>query len=731
MGTWIRGASPRRLARKNRARSKGMVAVASAAMLSTVATRAHAQATPPAPQPKSEESREEKGAPTYELDPLTVEGEGGYKTEKPSSPKLTEPLRETPQSITVIPNEVIEDRGARSLREVLQGVPGITLAAGEGGGAQGDNLRIRGFAASTDLYLDGLRDITQQTRDPFNLESVEVVKGPASVYAGRGSTGGVVNQVSKVPRLETFLGGSFGAGTDGTFRATADVNHALADMPTTAFRLNVLGQTAEVAGRDIIEDDRWGVAPSVTWGLGTPTRVTASYQHLYFDGVPDYGHPFVAGRPAPVGRSTFYGFADLAFEKTEVDVGTLRIEHDFNDNIAVRNQLRYADSTRDAIVNPPRNANLEEDIVTINTPARDTGNQFIFNQLDAVVTAETAGVPHKIVAGFEVGREDFDFKALAFEGGPFTDSLLNPDPHRPFPGTRAADPTSDRETEADILAFYAFDTIEIGEWVEVVGGIRFDRFDAEFEDSVTGDAFDQTEEEFTYRAALVGKPLPYGSVYFAYGTSFNPSAEALALTEATANVDPEESETFEIGTKWDVLEERLALTAALFRIEKTNARTANLNPDDPVQVLDGEQRVDGFEVGAAGSITRDWAVFFGYAYLDSEILESNVPDEEGQEIINAPEHSMSLWTTYRLPYRAEVGFGIQYVDSRYANNTNTNQVGDYWLFDAMVGYQALENVAFRVNVYNLSDKFYYDRTHPQHTIPGPGRSALFTTTVSF
>lgn len=733
MGMWIRGASRRRLTRGKQSRSKGIVAVASAAILSTVASRADAESAPQAaaPEPRRTESRGGEATPTFELDPLTVEGQGGYKVDRATSPKLTEPLRETPQTITVVPQKVIEERGATSLREVLQGVPGITLAAGEGGGNQGDNLRVRGFAAGNDLYIDGLRDLAQYTRDPFNLESIEVVKGPASVYAGRGSTGGVVNQVSKYPRLETFLGGSVGAGTNGTLRTTADVNRPLAGLPGGAFRLNVLGQKTEVAGRDLVGDDRWGIAPSVTIGLGTPTRVTASYLHLYFDGTPDYGHPFVGGRPAPVSRSTFYGFADLTFERTEIDVGTLRLEHDFSDQITISNQFRYADSTRDAVVNPPREPNLADDVVTINTPARDSGNKTFLNQMNAIVATETAGVRHKIVAGFEVGREELDFAAFAFAGAPFTDSLLRPNPFRPFPGTREAAPTSDRETAADVLAFYGFDTIEIGPWVEVVGGVRWDRFDAEFDDSVTVESFDRTDEKLTYRAALVGKPLPNGNVYFAYGTSFNPSAEALSLSEATASVKPETSRTYEVGTKWDVLEERLALSAALFRIEKTNARTASLVLDDPIQVLDGEQRVDGFEIGAAGSITQEWAVFAGYAFLDSEIERSNVPDETGKEIINAPDNAFSLWTTYRLPYRTEVGFGSQYVGSRFANNTNTNKVDDYWLFDAMLGYRAFENVSFRINIFNLSDKFYYDRTHPQHTIPGPGRSALFTTSVNF
>lgn len=731
MGMGIRGASRRRL---ERARRRRMAAVASAAMLSTIAAQAGAQAEAPRGQGSGERpqtSRDEEGAPTFELDPTTVEGERErYFVERPSSPRRTEPLRETPQSITVVPREVFEDQGATSIRDVLRGVPGITLAAGEGGGPQGDNLRIRGFAANTDLFLDGMRDLSQYTRDPFFIESIEVSKGPGSAYAGRGSTGGVVNLVSKTANLGNAIDGSVAAGTNSQLRFAADANRELDVFEGTAVRLNAMGQRAEVAGRDVIEDDRWGIFPTLAVGLGTPTRLTASYLHLELDGVADYGHPFVDGEPVDVRRSAFYGFADLAFEKTEVDLATFGAEHDLTDEVMIRNQFRYGDTTRDAIVTPPRNANAETDEVTINLPARDSGNKFLLNQLDATVAADTAGFRHTVVAGVEVGREEYDFRSFAFDGGPFTDSLFDPDPFRPFPGTRIAEPTADRTAKADILGLYAFDTIELGEWVEVSGGLRWDRFDAEVDNTATGDSFDRTDEELTYRAGVVGKILPTANVYAAYGTSFNPSAEQLSLTESTADVDPEESRTYEVGAKWDV-DRRLALTGALFRIEKTDARTASLVPDDPVQVLDGEQRVDGFEIGAAGSLTDDWWIFGGYAWLDSEIEESNVAEEVGKEVINAPEHALSVWTTYAFPWGVEGGFGVQYVSSKYANATNTNRIDDSVLFDAMLGYRAFEHVAFRVNVFNLGDEFYYDRTHPQHAVPGPGRSALFTTTVSF
>src|SRR5688572_27626078 len=189
-----------------------------------------------------------------------------------SSLKFTEPLRDIPQTITVIASKVIEEQGATTLRDILQNVPGLTLTAGEGGAPAGDNLTLRGFSARNDIFIDGVRDIGPQTRDPFNLEQVEVVKGPASVFSGRGSTGGTINLVSKAPGRDRFFGGTLNLGTDDTKRVTADINAPLADR--IGFRLNFLAHDSGVAGRDVVENQRWGVAPSLAFGLGTTTRLT-------------------------------------------------------------------------------------------------------------------------------------------------------------------------------------------------------------------------------------------------------------------------------------------------------------------------------------------------------------------------------------------------------------------------------------------------------------------------
>ncbi len=270
----------------------------------------------------------------------------------------------------------------------------------------------------------------------------------------------------------------------------------------------------------------------------------------------------------------------------------------------------------------------------------------------------------------------------------------------------------------------------LGRHVEVIGGLRWDEFDVV--GITTGSApVDRTDRMLSWRAALVFKPMPIGSVYAAYGTSFNPSLEGLSYQTANTSIGPEKNRTYEAGTKWDLFGERLSVNGALFRIEKTNARTDPLEPGDPPEVLEGEQRVDGFEVTVAGSLTRAWRVFGGYTFLDSEVVKSNDPTEVGHRLPNTPENSFSLWTTYRLPWRLELGAGVQFVDNRYNNVSNVRSVPSYWVVDAMASYPLTEHVNVRLNVYNVTDEYYFDRLGGGHLVPGAGRSALLTTEVRF
>jgi catecholate siderophore receptor len=658
-----------------------------------------------------------------------------------SLPKYSAPLVDTPQSITVVPQHVLESQGVSTLRDALRNVAGISLAAGEGG-AQGDNLTIRGFSARNDLFIDGMRDFGSYYRDPFNYQEVEVLQGPSSVTFGRGSTGGVVNQATKTPQTGRLFGGSLEFGTDATRRVTADFNQPLG--PGAAFRVNVMGHESGVAGRDIAESRRFGIAPSLVLGMGKPTRLTLSYMHEQANDIPDYGVPWLFDRPAPVAHENYYGFEHGNFLKTDVDMGTAKLEHDFNPYISLRSQVRYANYAREARITEARVATgvtpdtpVADIEVLRNQIAVDSGETFFENQTDVIFTFRTGFIRHKLVTGVEAGRETSDPIRFAFTGVQGT-SLLHPDTKDIFAGEQSIRTRVNAATVS--VGSYALDTLRLGQRWELTGGVRVDRFDANYEQTLpTVTQFDRVDVMTSWRGAIVFKPADNGSIYFDYGNSFNPSAESLSLSAANVDTAPEENKTYEVGTKWDLFAGKLSMRAAGFRTDKTNTREPSI--DDPtLNVLSGSQRVNGVQLEANGRITSRWQIFTGYAYLDSKVVRSlSFPLSIGARLANVPRNAFTLWSTYDLPWRLEVGAGGQFIDSRTASSTAPNdpttgllkQVPGYWVFNAMARYPLMEHIDFQVNVYNLADKYYYDQLHPGHLVLGVGRSALMGINFKF
>ena len=653
----------------------------------------------------------------------------------PSSPKYTEPLRDTPQTITVIPKAVIEEQGATTLRDVLRNVPGLTITAGEGGTPAGDNLTLRGFSARNDIFVDGARDLGPQSRDPFNLEQVEVVKGPGSAFTGRGSAGGSINLVSKAPTVNRVFAGTVSAGSDATKRFTGDINLPIKDR--TAFRLNLMAHDSGVAGRDVVENQRWGVAPSVLFGLGTRTRLTLSYYYVGQDNISDYGIPWVPAtnnalvdfrdKPAPVTRETFYGFRDRDYEKLRSDLATVKFERDFNDSMTLRNQLRFGYSSRDSLATPPRFANTTS--TTINREMRSwiAEDKAWDNQTDLRARFSTGKIDHSLVTGLALTHENNIRQNRTAPNS--TTTLLDPNPHDVYTGVITLDPRIGDVTGKSV-ALYAFDTVKVSKYVELNGGLRFDRFDVDGVSAVLAPV-ERVDEMISWRAGVVVKPREEGSVYFSYGTSLSPSLEGLSYATANTAIAPEKTYNFEVGSKWDLLGERLSVNGAIFRVEKTNARTPGILPDDPPQVLQGRQRAQGVELGASGGITRAWRVFGAYTFLDSEIVKSNTATEVGKEIQNTPRHSFNIWTTYQTQHRITLGGGPRFVGRRFGNNINTRQVDSYWLLDAMATFPISKHLDLRLNLYNLTNEYYFDRLGGGHLIPGAGRSVMVSAGFRF
>jgi len=652
-----------------------------------------------------------------------------------SSPKYTEPLRDTPQTITVIPKTVIEEQGATTLRDVLRNVPGLTMTAGEGGTPAGDNLTLRGFSARNDIFVDGARDLGPQSRDPFNLEQVEVAKGPGSAFTGRGSAGGSINLVSKAPTVNRFFAGTISGGSDATKRFTGDINLPIKDR--TAFRLNFMAHDSGVAGRDVVENQRWGVAPSILFGLGTRTRLTLSYYYVGQDNISDYGIPWVPAtnnalpefrdKPAPAPRDTFYGFRDRDYEKLRSDLATVKIERDFSDSTTLLNQLRFGYSSRDSLATPPRFANNIS--TTINRELRSwiAEDRAFDNQTDLRSRFSTGKIEHSLGAGLSLTYENNQRQNRSAPNA--TTTLFNPNPDDVYAGAITLDPRFGDITGKSV-ALYAFDTVKLNKYVELNGGLRFDRFDVDGVNA-TLVPVKRLDEMVSWRGGLVVKPKEEGSIYVSYATSLSPSLEGLSYATANTAIEPEKTYNIEVGSKWDLIDGRLSVNGAIFRVEKTNARTPGILPDDPPQTLQGRQRVQGIELGASGGITRALRVFGAYTLLDSEIVKSNTPTEVGRRIQNTPRNSFNIWTTYLLPHRITLGGGPRFVGRRFGNNINTRQVEAYWLLDAMASFPVSRRLDLRLNLYNLTNEYYFDRLGGGHLVPGAGRSVLVSAGFRF
>ena len=748
-----------------------------------VGTLSLAAAAAPAPEFSSDDARK--------LDGMTVEA---MPVKKAQSPKYTQPLLDTPQTITQIDREVIEGQNLLNLRDVLATLPGITFGAGEGGGGYGDSINLRGFSANNDITVDGMRDSAQYTRtDTFNLETVEVINGANSVQSGAGAIGGTINLVSKTAREGEFTRVQGGVGTDSYARGTVDSNLEFGE--SGAFRINGMVHRNDAPGRDFEEFDRWGIAPSIAFGVGTDTTATLSYLHQEDENIPQYGVPYYNGGPLPgVDRSTYFGYHNIDKQDIDVDQFTAKIEHRFNDAFSVTNQTRQSDIDQDSIVDPPQGSYCLESGVNPATGGacefgsgataftlqpgqyqpsgprgnrRITNNTIAINQTDFVGSFDTGAVHHDLVTGFSISHESYDLSTgnvLRNPGGATPNPVLpimdldDPDTFWTGPVNYVA--TSQQRGELDNRALYALDTLSFNEQWMLNLGARYERNEGSHRtDAIAtsgavtpGAEMVNDDNLFSYRGGLVFKPSASTSLYLSYGNSKTPSKASVngACTVQTCNVDPETAVVTEVGGKWDLYDGRLALTAALFRNDRENYRVADtLNPDNPSgeQQLDGEARVEGLVLGASGRLADNWFVYANYAYLDSEVLQgaSNFDAGAGRDytrgdaLTNTPEHSAGLWTTYDVNRHWQVGYGLNYLGEVYLTQHNANnpdgplaQAPGYVTHRAMVAWRATRDLTLQLNATNLTDKEYY--TRPRNNgwaTPGDARSFVLTASYDF
>lgn len=690
---------------------------------------------------------------------------------------LPDTILNTPQSIDVVPQKVIEEQGVNNLEDALKNVPGITLNSGEGG-IHGDLVNLRGFSVDDDFFLDGLRDTGFYTRDSFDYESVEVLKGPSSTLFGRGTTGGVINQVTKSPELYPMADMGITGGTDAEMRATADLDYVLGG--TSALRVNIMGQRNNFDGQPYARDQRWGIAPAFAYGLSTDTVWTLKYLHQQQDDLPYTGVPFLYGIPASVPKEAFFGLPSDDREKTDVEIVTGKVEHSFNNVFALSNTARYGSYWFDArqtnahygdancyTVAPYLGAPLCSETASP-TPATPTNPYFpivgtplsqifvqrdrpssegtirtLMNETDLTADFSIGIIRNHATFGIQLDKEDASLKRFSNQDTEIDATpLFDPNPNEAFPGHQTTI-TSEPGTKTATLGTYLLDNIDIGSQWSVVGAIRFDHFGATYNQPLgTPSQYSHNDNIPSPRVAVVYKPVNNASVYFSYGTSFNPSAETLSLSASDQGLNPERDHTLEVGGKVEVLAGLLALTAAGFNTVMENARISD--PDNPgLQELAGTERVNGIELGGQGHINKNWELIAGYTYLAPRavgLIAAGIPGP----IPNTAHDQANLWSVYEWDSGLKTGFGVNWLGRRAAGTdtdslpgrTITVQIPAYVTIDAMVAYPVDDKLSLTLNGYNLANTYYYGSSYftsgmENHVVPGTGRTFLLTANYSF
>lgn len=669
----------------------------------------------------------------------TIDYTQNYKVDKSSSSKVTQDLVDTPQTISVITKKVMEEQQATTLVEALRNTPGITLNLGENGNTNSkDNVNMRGFDAQGSIYKDGIRDLANSSKDTFNTEAVEVTKGAVGADNGRGVSSGYINQVTKSATNKDEVGGTVGYSTAKNARLTADVNKKLNE--TTGVRLNVMKQNGEVAGRDEVEIDRTGIAGSVGFGIGTATRTTINYEHTEQDDVPDGGIPTVGlnGGAVKADTSKFYGSSD-DFEKAKSDAFTLKFEQDISDNTMFKNTSRYAKTNQEMLLTSPFNYSTIASTVDRRMHARWQENEILTNQSNFTTDVQTGMLLHKISTGIELTKESQLTKNYTAQNAQIT-SLYNPT-NISWDALTFSGQKSDGETTT--VGAYLFDSINIGEKFILTGGGRFDKYNTT-NDIVSSALVPSTLEDKgnlnSYKAGLVYKPLDNGSVYISRATTQLPPGGAnftLSSTVTNANnpdMEPQKSTTDEIGTKWDLLDNKLSLTTAVY---KTVVENETMTEADGSTSQNGEKEVEGVEFGAVGEITDKWNVSAGLAKMNTEYTKATSTNE-GASLRFSPEHTATLWSTYKFTPAINVGAGARYVGTQDVKISSTSteaisKIDSSLVYDAMASYKYSKNLTYQFNVYNLTDEEYVANMNNsgRRYTPGASRSGLLTLAYKF
>lgn len=677
---------------------------------------------------------------------IVGKAENAFKAEHASSPKYTEKLVDTAQTVQVIKKELFEQQGALTLTEALRNTPGVgAFFLGENGNTTtGDAIFMRGFDTSGSIFVDGARDVGSVSRDVFNLEQIDVLKGPAGTDTGRGSPTGSVNLVTKKAHLARAASASVLGGSASQKRVTGDLNAVLNAERGIALRLNLMAQDSGNPARDVVNNKRWAVAPSLGFGLNGPTRVYLDYLHVDQDNVPDGGVPTIGlpgytspdvtrpflSQAAPVDPKNFYG-SESDYDKVKADMATVRVEHSFAPNLRLSNISRYGRTKQDYLLtawlasaanfSAPAGSDPSTWTVARSTrTVKDQENKILTNQTTLTADFTTGSVQHTLVTGLEFSNETQVTYGRTGLGTLDPANLYRPNPRDAVRGMTMARTGAFNEGDVDTQSLYAFDTIKFGERWIFNGGVRVDRFRGDYNvvaltnNVLVPTRFSVGKTFVNGKASLLYKPSTTSSVYAMVASSKQPPGANFTVSGNVNSAqnpiyDPQETRTVELGGKLDLLRQKLALSAALFRTDVRNE--VEQDPVDLRWYQTGKKRVQGVELGMTGALASNWLVSAGYLYMDTSVEAGRLVAANGKNVLTyTPKSSFTLWTAYDVTPDFKIGGGARFSDALKRGTdgaVGTPRFTDsYWVFDLMASYRISPNLDLRLNVYNVSDERY-------------------------
>ncbi|MEN5038656.1 catecholate siderophore receptor Fiu [Stenotrophomonas sp. TWI1149] len=727
------------------------------------------------------------------LDQIDVRGVRGFKADKVASPKFTQSLQDTPQTIQVITSDLFNQQGATTLTDALRNSPGVgTFYVGENGNTNtGDSIFMRGFDTSSSIFVDGVRDLGSISRDVFNTEQVEVAKGPAGTDNGRSAPTGAINMVSKQANLHNAVSGTVSAGTDSQQRGTADWNQALG--ATSALRVNAMWQDSDQPGRDHVNNRRWGIAPSLAFGLGTSTRYFLNLLYVDQDNVPDGGVPTL-GLPGwtpqpslerlagqPVDPENFYG-TRADHDDVTAKMATFRIEHDVNDAVRVTNTARWGRTDQDYLLTAfmgtgTRGANgAPTGNIRFTNPAdpatytiarslptfKDQQNTILTDQLNLRADLTTGAIVHNLSAGLEFTREELKSFGQAATGGTTWSPANLYAPDWNATGLTWAHNGADSHGKTTTSSVYLFDTLNFGESLLVTAGLRADHYTTEYQSAsvcggrgpacganpvgtvIANPSLEHSDTLLNWKLGAVYKVDDIVSLYANYALSQQPPGgsnfqlSSSASSADNPSLDPQKAKTIELGTKWAFLDDALAFNVALFKTEVSNEINTQVLDDAGNPTQTGKKSVQGIEVSTVGRITDNWSVSAGYSHLDTEVDEgANVAADGTRNLTYTPGDTFTSWTSYAFPSGLTIGGGVRYAGQMHRGTDGA--VGtpaftkSYTVYDAVASYAINEHLVLRLNAYNLFDKQYVaaiNKSGYRYT-PGAPRTVLFSADFRF